>query len=345
MPSTLTVQSVVNLASTHIDLLPIAGVGGYTNEPALSIANDVLQTIAASTYEAPNGAVLSLDWKWNRVEMGMFVTCPNRQDYLFAGATIFNIGGNAQGAGIDLTTNSALTISGTTVTIKTLEQYNGAVGDVCYIRGTGSNYDSTFTNNGTAVAFGGCTYTLTNISGLTLTATVSGGSPSGTSGSAGITDFGWLAGVTMVGLVNGGPILPTRHPQAVRDIQPFGFANIPEEWCVFDQQNGILKLRCRPVAGTTTWGVNCVYQKKATILTSLANTWAPVPDELGYLVRQGFLTHAYRYVNSPKSEAEEMKFYNTLRRALGADEREQPDIGLVPAEGIRTSDWDVQILF
>jgi len=53
MPSTVTLQQVVNFASTNLDLLPLAGVGGYTNEPALSICNDTLQTLLA----AP------LDWK------------------------------------------------------------------------------------------------------------------------------------------------------------------------------------------------------------------------------------------------------------------------------------------
>lgn len=348
MSSTVTVQSTVNLASTHIDLLPIAGVGGYSNEPALSLSNDVLQTILSSTYIMPNGQALSLDWKWNRQEMNMFVTCPNRQDYLFAGATFFSLGGNACGAGIDLTSNNALTISVSTVTIKLLETYNGAVGDVCYILGTGSNYDSTFTQNGTNNAgFSGKTYTITAISAdlKTITTTVSGGTPSGTSGSAGITDFGWLAGATMVGIQNGGPILPTRHCEAVRDIQPYGFANIPEKWCVYETSTaGVLKIRSYPVVGTTIWGVNLVYQKKAPLITTLSGTWTPIPDELSYVYRQGFLALAYRYVNSPKQEVEENKFITALRRALGADEREVPDVHLYPGEGLQTSDYNIWFL-
>lgn len=347
MPSTVTVQQVVNLASTHIELLPVAGVGGYTNEPALSLANDVLQTIMASTYEMPNGEVLSLDWKWNRAEMPMFVTSPNRQDYLFAGATFFGLGGDACGAGIDLATNNALTISGSTVTIKLLEPYCGAVGDVCYILGTGSNYDSVFTANGANNAgFSGNTYTITNLStdGKTVTATITG-TASGTSGSAGINDFGWLAGATIIGIGNGGPILPTRHVEAVRDIQPYGYANIPEKVCVLqDLGTGVLKIRFYPVVGTTVWGVNLVYQKKAVLLTSLSSTWSPIPDEVSYLVRQGFLAKAYRYVDSKRSEIEETKFSNTMRKALGADERETPDVGLYPAEGIQTMDYNFWLL-
>lgn len=341
MPSTVTVQTVVNLASTHIELLPISGVGGYTNEPALSLANDTLQTILSETYELPGGEVLALDFKWNRAEMNMFVTCPNRQDYLFAGATFFSLGGNGCGAGIDLASNNALTIVSTTVTIKLLETYNGAVGDVCYILGTGSNYDSVFTQNGgNNAGFSGNTYTITNITGLTVTATLTG-TASGTSGSPGITDFGWLAGGTILGIQNGGPILPTRHVEAVRDIQPYGFANTPQKFCAWETSTaGVLKIRFYPVVGTTVWGVQAVYQKKAPLLSSLSSTWTPIPDQFGYVYRQGFLARAYRYVDSRRADAEEMKFVSALRRALGADQNEDSDIRLYPEDGLLTSDWN-----
>jgi hypothetical protein len=331
MSSTITLQSVVNLASTHLDLLPLASVGGYTDEPALSLCNDVIQTLLAEP----------LDWRFNRAEMNMFVASPNRQDYLFAGATLFSLG-SGQSAGIDLSSNTALSISGTTVTIKTLEQYNGAVGDVCYIRGTGSNYDSTLTQNGITSSFGGCTYTITVINGLTITATVSGGTPTSTSGSAGITDFGWLCGVTLVNINTNTAVFPTYHPEAVRNIQPTSVAGRPEKVCVIqDLGTGVLKIRLYPVPGFgAIWGLNCVYQKKAPLKSALSGgTWAPFPDELSFVYRQGFLAKGYRYINSPRSEAEEQKFQLAIRTALGADERETADVQLYPAVGFQTNDY------
>src|SRR6185312_4556893 len=292
MSSTLTLQSTVNVAQTHLELLPIANVGGFTNEPALSLCREVIQVILAQP----------LDWKFNRAEMGMFVTAPNKQDYLFAGATFFFLGGNSQGVGIDLSSNSALTISGTTVTIKTLEVYNGSVGDVGYILGTGSTYDSVFSSNGATGGFSGNTYTVTNISGKTITATLTG-TASGTSGAPGITDFGWLAAGTIVNINTNTPILPTRHIEAVRDIQPLSLAGVPEKVCmVTDLGTGVLKIRFSPVPGTTAWGVNLVYQKKAPLPADLNATWSPIPDELSYVVRQGFLARGYRYINSPRAD-------------------------------------------
>ncbi len=327
--TTITLQNVVNLASTHLELLPLSGVGGYTNEPALSLCNDTLQTLLA----AP------LDWEFNRAEMNMFVTSPNRQDYLFAGATIFTLTNVPLGAGIDLTTNSALTISGATVTIKTLEQYNGSVGDVCYIRGTGSNYDSTLTQNGSTTAWGGNTYTITNINGLTLTATITG-SASGTSGSAGITDYGWLTDGTIVGLNTNTAILPTRHLYARRLLQPTSVSTwaVQDVAVIQDLGTGVLKIRLSPVPSAgTVWGVNLVYQKQAPLKTDLSNTWSPIPDAYSYVYRQGFLARGYRYLNSPRADAEEAKYEAMVRLALAADEREKPDISLYPETGFQTN--------
>ena len=329
----------MNLASTHVDLLPLSGVGGYANEPALSLCNDVLQKLMAPPIAPlPGQRPLILDWKWNRAEMNMLVTSPYRQDYLFAGAVLFSLNAG-QSAGIDLASANALTISGSTVTIKTLEQYNGAVGDVCYIRGTGSNYDSTFTQNGVTSSFGGNTYTITGISGLTITATLTG-TASGISGSAGITDFNWLAGGTMVGLYANTPILPTRHLEAVRDIQPWGYSATPEKVAVIqDLGTGVLKIRFYQVPGSVLWGVNLVYQKSPVIKTALTDTWTPVPDNLGYVIRQGFLAVAYRYLNSPRADVEDQKFEREIRRALGDDDQEATDVHLYPETGLMTYDY------
>lgn len=328
MPSTLTLQSVVNLASTHLELLPLSGVGGYTNEPALSLCNNVMQKLLAQP----------LDWEFNRAEMPMFVTAPNKQDYLHAGATMFTFGGNPQGVGIDLASNSALTISGATVTIKTLEQYNGAIGDVCYIRGTGSNYDSTLTQNGVTSTWGGNTYAITNINGLTITATLTG-SASGTSGAPGINDFGWASDCTVVGINTNTAVFPTRHVYVRRTLQPNSVIQFPVKniAVIQDLETGVLKIRLDPVPGAgQVWGVNLVYQKKAPLLGNLSSTWAPIPDEFGYVIRQGFLAAGYRYLNSPRADVEEQKLQGDIRLALAQDEREKPDISLVPEDGLNT---------
>src|SRR5258705_4578903 len=98
MAFNVTLQNVANFCSTHADLLPLSGIGGFTNEPFLSIANDAIPDLLSS----PN------DWKCNRTEMPMLVTCPQKQDYLFAGACAFSLGSTCQGWAIDLASKSAV---------------------------------------------------------------------------------------------------------------------------------------------------------------------------------------------------------------------------------------------
>lgn len=73
MASTITLQEVVQWAQTFTKLIPIIGVGGYTNEPALSICNDVIQEILSEPY----------NWKFNSKVAVPFVTDTNAntQDY------------------------------------------------------------------------------------------------------------------------------------------------------------------------------------------------------------------------------------------------------------------------
>ena len=71
-PSTWTVQSVVNYARSYPDLVPVLGASGWTQEPALTFANDIMQKILSQ----------GMDWKWNRAYVPPFLTVALQQDYI-----------------------------------------------------------------------------------------------------------------------------------------------------------------------------------------------------------------------------------------------------------------------
>jgi hypothetical protein len=340
MSSTVTIQTVANLARIHVELAPVVDVGGFTGEPTLSLANSVLQEVLSPTMEVEGGASVALDWKWNRAEMPMFPTAPNKQDYQIAGASAFSLGSTQQGWSVDLTTNNGLTQSAGVVTVKTIENHGFAIGDVVYLynltlaNGTASAYNATLTQNGTSSTWtGGVTITGTGAKSFTFA-----GVTAETSGAAGITDYGWLAGGTMVGIATNSAIFPTRHLYAVRDQQPYGVSGDPVKVNVIqDLGTGIIRIRFTPVPGNTIWGVNLVYQKKAPLITSLSGFWTPIPDELGYVYRQGFLAMSYRYVNSTRADREWAKFQAAIFKAVGADDREASDRHLVPEDGFATT--------
>ncbi|MEK7499562.1 MAG: hypothetical protein AAB649_03075, partial [Patescibacteria group bacterium] len=72
MASTITLQSIANSARAYPELTPILGVGGFTQEPALSIGNDVMQKILAE----------GMNFKFNRANAAPFLTTTLQQDYI-----------------------------------------------------------------------------------------------------------------------------------------------------------------------------------------------------------------------------------------------------------------------
>lgn len=321
--SNISLQQTLNFAATHADLLPLAGVGGYTNEPGLSICNDALSDILTS----PN------DFKWNQVDMSMLVTAMNKQDYLFAGAAAFTLGGSSTGAAIALASDSAIIQAGTTTTVKTLEPHRFKVGDTVYMAGnTVAGYNSTFTDDGSSSQWtGGWIITAITPTSFTFVHAQSGLGPSG---APGIQDFGWLASASMVEMNNTSSPQNTVPLQTVKTLQPCSSVANPEKVCVYrDNGDGTLQIRFRYVPGSTIWGVKLVYQGKAPLKAALTDTWAPIPDHYSALYRQAVLYRMYRYLNSPRAEVEYQKLQAEILKAQGTDDNEASDVHVVPEEG------------
>jgi hypothetical protein len=322
--STITLQTVVNLCRTHADLVPLAGIGGYTDEPALSLCNDTIEEALAS----PNS------YKFNRAEMPPFVTAVNKQDYIVSGAVGFTLGSNSTGApiGLSSTATKGISRSGTTVTVTFLEAHRMSVGDTLYMLGNGdSQFNSTFTNNGQQASYSGGWVILTTPSTTTLTFTHAT-SGTTTSGAPGITDFGWLESGTVTELNNNSAIPNLFQLIARSTLTPSRMAaGTPDKVCVLkDNGDGTLTVRFREILATTIWTVNLVYQKSAPLKTALSDTWAPFPDSFSYVVRQGFLARGYRYINSPRADAEDAKFQRAIQKAIGQGDVEPTDQSVIP---------------
>lgn len=340
MSSTLTLQSVLNLCSTHADLLPLSGVGGYLNEPALSLCNDAASEIINDEQ----------DWKWNSVELGAVVqpliTMMNKQDYLFAGASAFVLGSNgstqSSGVSIDLSTNSAITVTGGVVTINTLETHRFQTGNVVNLigvvmsTGTTSAYNSTFTDNGTNSTWStGWTITATTAKSFSFAVTT-GQNNADVGGAPGITNFGWLTGANMMELNNTSSPPNYRQLKAVRNLPRWSRVNDPEGLAmVQDLGTGVLKFRLTYVPGSVIWAVNLIFQMTPPVFTTLGNTtWSPIPDAYSSLVRQALIYRMYRYLNSPQAPVEFQKLQADLLKAKGRDQAEESNVYVTPEESL-----------
>ena len=70
MAATTTIQNTVDSLRSYADLFPISGSSGWESEPALSIANEVMQFILSPPFA----------WRWNRV-ITTFALTTGTQDY------------------------------------------------------------------------------------------------------------------------------------------------------------------------------------------------------------------------------------------------------------------------
>lgn len=328
---TITLQAIANFCSTHADLLPLSGVGGYINEPFLSLANDAISDLLSS----PN------DWKFNRTTMNMLVTCPQKQDYIFAGAVAFSLGSTAQGWAIGLASNNAITVTGGVVTVTTLENHRFSVGDTIYMNGvtmttgTSSKYNSTFTDTGSQTSWSGG-WVITAITSNTFSfAATSGQNNNDVGGAAGITNFGWAQDATMVQMTD------TSSPQyrqtvfTYRELPSTNRVSNPVKVSVMsDNGDGTLNIRFFQTPGSTTWGVTIGYQKQAPIKQALSDNWSPFPDSYSALYRQALIYRMYRYLNSPRADAEYQKLQQEIAKAQGSDDSEQSSIYVTPEEPI-----------
>jgi hypothetical protein len=326
--STVTVNQVIQYAQQHTALMPLTGVGGVANEPALSIANDTLSELLAEAFP----------WKFNRAEMPVFVTTPFKQDYKVSGACAFTITGG--GVAIDLTTNNGITQSISTVTVKLLESCQNVfnVGDTIYLAGvTQTAIAAVFTpGQGVATSSGWSNgFTITSIATNYLSFTFTYAPAISTDGAPGITDFGWMESATMIQTGNTSVNPTVWYLQAVRNLEPASMVAIPDRISVIqDLGTGILRIRLRYLPSSQPLTISVVYQKKPTLIASTGATWAPFPDNLIFCVRQMFVAMAYRFAESPKEAEEYQKAIAMAVKASGADDREASEEYITPDQSL-----------
>lgn len=325
MSQSNTVQSVVNFASAHIELMPLASVGGFNNEPALSLANDTLAEILSAPYA----------WKFNRATMNLFVPHMNRQDSLFAGATAFVLSssGNLGGAGIALKSLNGITSTGFpgTVTVNTLDNHDFNVGDTVYLTGVADNvYNSTSSITPTVSQWlNGYVITAVPSSTSFQFAAVSGQTI--ISGAPGITNFGWAENASMTNQQEDSSPRRVRYLEAARKLEPASQVGTPERFMVTDNEDGTLTIRVSFLAGAAPWGISIVYQEKVAPFVALTDKW-PIPDEYAFMYRQVFLAKAFDYFGSGRAQAEDQKAERAILKALAREDAESDEEYIVPTE-------------
>lgn len=80
-----------------------------------------------------------------------------------------------------------------------------------------------------------------------------------------------------------------------------------------DDNAGNITFRITPAPNAApSYTAQIAYQMKATLITALANSWAPIPDELSYIYQYGFLGLALAFDKDPRAQIYDARFVSHL---------------------------------
>jgi hypothetical protein len=116
--STVTLQMIVDIAQAFGDLEPALNVGGQSQQPALTVANDVMNAICGVPFPQ----------KWNEMMIPQFYTNSYQQDYAVVypnGSSLTNLSWLERGIVIDINNNSVPKPFRTIETGRELQQATG----------------------------------------------------------------------------------------------------------------------------------------------------------------------------------------------------------------------------
>ena len=300
MATTITLQSIANTARAYPELTPIMGTGGFTQEPALSIGNDVLQKMLA----------VGMNWKFNRANAAPFLTNTLQQDYI---TSITNL------SWLELAWRTDINNTATPLPTYQMETVRDLPKT---FRQNNSPFQISWLPN--ALAIYGTWQALTSYpTGLGQAQTPA--SP--------IQQFIDSNGNFLYVSTNGtsGAVAPSAPASSAAGVT---VADGTVVWKVADPGGVAFRINPLPANAGIVWQINPIYQKKPPILTSLQNTITPIPDEYGYLFRQGFIAMCYGHAGSGKFREAYAIWEEALFNAVRSADREQENNTMYPSESI-----------
>lgn len=149
------------------------------------------------------------------------------------------------------------------------------------------------------------------------------------------TDIGWLESAVIIDPASTQQPQPTAPLEVVRDLQQSSDLGTPDKLANIlpSDDGGVWRVWPVPIK-SKVWKIVPTYQRKAPIKSALTETWSPIPDEMGYVLRQGFLAEAYKHADDPRADKEDMKFMAYVQEALGNADMEGDSEGFYPEHGL-----------
>lgn len=355
MNSTITLQEVVDDASTLGDVAPALSTGGFSTAPALSIANDVMQQLING---GPAGQ--PYNWKWNRYNITPFPTISLQQDYFIPG--LVNLGWLESAWAVNLNQTSVpkqktyLEVHKDLLVSNNQMTYPGKIGwlpNSMINTGTwgqaplGPTIDNpsgqrTVSGPGmTGQQNPGPNVIYTNPIGSLLTPTNASTAIKDPNGNLwALTTFGTCGSVQPTWPST--PVYPTfKDPTIVATTVTDGTC----VWTAINPSGQGIRLQPIPPSAGVVWMIEPVGQMRAPRFTSLSQYLEPLPDDFEWAFKQGFFAECFRRNPDPKVrakyQAEKQWWLESLDKAVRQSDRELDDFGFYPGKMIMDTGWGV----
>lgn len=317
--STVTLQQIVDIAQSFGDLEPIFNVAGFSSQPALTIANDVMNAMLSVPFP----------YKWNELNLPVFYTNSWQQDYAGiypGGRSITTLAWLERGVVIDIN-NTAIpkpfrrVETGRQLPQSTGTNWNSATSDPCFLVNWFPNYMLYY---GTWGAEDTGTGSLGNnpVSGSEYTNPLGEASMPENPITQIMDANGNLLVLTGYGTEGTtAPVAPTGSPAGTIATPGAGATTI---WTVVDPNGAGFRILPVPSQTGTVWQFNLTGQKSPVRFTSLSQTLDPLPDNQEPNFRAGFIAQCYRYSPEAKIRAKFAVEWQLWLKA-NEDSRKQED--------------------
>jgi len=321
------------------DLNPILSTGGFSQEPALTIANDVAVAMFAPPF----------NWKWNRIRFPFFYTNSWQQDY--ASLNTNNLSWLEYAILIDINSTSEPKDKYTLETNRDLPETSvqyGRPGQVCWLPndqliyatwGGGATGEGPQSNPGPGSVYGPLLNTVTGtVISQPSNPLLQIQDPNGNfwvltnaltqSVTLGMTQPVWPNPV----------VYPTQtNPRIVATTQPDGTGI----WTAVNPKGQGMRLNPIPSQQGKVWQARVFGQGRAPMFTSLSQTLEPIPDDFAPYFRRGFCAYAYMHAKDPKTRAkfqdQQALWMASLQTAVRSVDRERDNAGIYPTDAIMPS--------
>jgi len=313
--STIKLQDVMDSLATIGDLQTVFNsTGGWADEPAITIGNDVMQELLSIRYP----------WKWNRFKIPPFPLTSLQQDYA---GRLKTIGWLESGLRVDINNSSYPPPTWPIYAVRDLAMdttQGGFPYQVCWFY----NRDL---EQGTWPG-----------AGKTYIQPV-GAKTAPENGPTNILDSdGNILALTAYGTTGAtAPIAPAWTGPGTKPVNwPVGqtITDGTCTWEVMDPDAQGIRFFPMPPSGGNVWLARLWAQKKAPVFTELKQLIDPVPDDESKWFRQGCIAYAHQYSTNPavknRFEQKKLDWFQAMELETKQNDREDESKGFFPDKSV-----------